>query len=289
MLYRYKSTNESESTKSTDESEDPSGTLSGENEDGSESFESAFESHNPCNEPNINRVIDDFKSEVMGELLEIKRELKKKDNTNLHELLEMKREMKKKDNFVLDLLGRLDANQRQQNDANQWQQNGQIRQSTSPQDTPMGQQTVHTNQNKNVQSYATSQIRDQNQGQQTLTESLRQNHANDQNQNSNQNQGQRTPMESQRQNHANGRSTAAAANNLPLGLNEDNTRYHHSHNNRGGPNQAPNQSRENNNKKQPKTVRNNYLDINPDTGNVKLIKDFKTGTKREEKTQEKLG
>ena len=200
MLYRYKSTNESESTKSTDESEDPSGTLSGENEDGSESFESAFESHNPCNEPNINRVIDDFKSEVMGELLEIKRELKKKDNTNLHELLEMKREMKKKDNFVLDLLGRLDANQGQQNDAvmddlksevmgelleikremkkkdnvildllgrldanqgqqndtNQGQQNGQTRQSTSPQDTPMGQQTVHANQNKNRQSYATT-------------------------------------------------------------------------------------------------------------------------------------
>ena len=208
--------------------------------------------------------MDDFKSEVMYELLEIKSELKKKDDMNFHELLEIKREMKKKDNIILDLLGRLDANQRQQNDANQWQQNGQIRQSTSPQDTPMGQQTVHTNQNKNVQSYATSQIRDQNQGQQTLTES-------------------------QRQNHANGRSTAAAANNLPPGLNEDNTRYHHSHNNRGGPIQAPNQSRENNNKKQPKTVRNNYLDINPDTGNVKLIKDFKTGTKREEKTQEKLG
>ena len=82
---------------STDESEDPSGTLSGENEDGSESFESANESHNPCNESNTNRVMDDFKSEVMGELLEIKGE------------------MKKKDNIILDLLGRLDANQGQQN------------------------------------------------------------------------------------------------------------------------------------------------------------------------------
>jgi NADPH-dependent 7-cyano-7-deazaguanine reductase QueF len=80
-----------------DESEDPSGTLSGENEDGSESFESANESHNPCNESNTNRVMDDFKSEVMGELLEIKGE------------------MKKKDNIILDLLGRLDANQGQQN------------------------------------------------------------------------------------------------------------------------------------------------------------------------------
>ena len=121
---------------STDESEDPSGTLSGENEDGSESFESANESHNPCNESNINRVMDDFKSEVMGELLEIKGE------------------MKKKDNIILDLLGRLDANQ--------GQQNGQTRQSTSPaptgtqilqpQGTNQGQQTARTNQSQ--QSYA---------------------------------------------------------------------------------------------------------------------------------------
>ncbi len=92
---------------STDESEDPSVILSGENEDGSESFESANESHNPCNESNINRVMDDFKSEVMGELLEIKRELKKKDDMNFHELLEIKREMKKKDNFKSEVMGEL--------------------------------------------------------------------------------------------------------------------------------------------------------------------------------------
>ena len=103
---------------------DPSGTLSGKNEDGSESFESESESHNPCNESNINRVMENFKSEVMGELLEIKRELKKKDEMNFHELLAIKREMKKKDNIILDLLGCLDANQ--------GQQNGQTRQSTNP-------------------------------------------------------------------------------------------------------------------------------------------------------------
>ena len=135
---------------STDESEDPSDTLSGDKEGGSESFEFALESHNPPNESNINRVMDDFKSEVMGELLEIRRELKKKDDMNFHELLEIKREMKKKDNIILDLLDCLDPNQRQQNNANQGQQNGQIRQSNSPQDTHMGQQTVHTNKNKNV-------------------------------------------------------------------------------------------------------------------------------------------
>ena len=137
---------------STDESEDPSATLSGENEDCSESFESANESHNPCNESNINRVMDDFKSEVMGELIEIKRELKKKDNMNFHELLEIKREMKKKDNIILDLLGRLDANQ--------GQQNGQTCQSTNPaptatqilqpQGTNQGQQTARTNQSQQV-------------------------------------------------------------------------------------------------------------------------------------------
>ena len=72
--------------------------------------------------------MEDFKSEVINELLEIKRELKKKDDMNFHELLEIKREMKKKDNIILDLLGRLDANQRQQNDTNQGQENGQIHQ-----------------------------------------------------------------------------------------------------------------------------------------------------------------
>ena len=39
--------------------------------------------------------------------------MKKKDDMNFHELLEIKREMKKKDNIILDLLGRLDANQGQ--------------------------------------------------------------------------------------------------------------------------------------------------------------------------------
>ena len=64
--------------------------------------------------------------------------------------------MKKKGNIIPDLLGGLDANQGQQNDTNQGQQNGQTRQGTSPQDTPMGQQTVHADQNKNRQSYATT-------------------------------------------------------------------------------------------------------------------------------------
>ena len=57
---------------------------------------------------------------------------------NFHELLEIKREMKKKDNIILDLLGRLDANQ--------GQQNGQTCQSTSP--APTGSRDGQTYANK---------------------------------------------------------------------------------------------------------------------------------------------
>ena len=153
----------------------------------------------------------------------------------------------------------------------------------------MGQQTVHTNQNKNVQSYATAatklQVPGNSPGQ---VPQKNQTHT-----------GLPEERTSQRQNHANEwtyAGAAAAANNLPGGLNHDNTRYHHSHNNCGRPtqneNQDPAQSRENNNNnkredKQPKTVRNDYLDIDPVTKNVKIVKDFKTIPYRSEKQRQR--
>lgn len=97
----------------------------------------------------------------------------------------------------------------------------------------------------------------------------------------NQDLDQWTTVDNQRQNRVN--YADAAARHLPPGLNPDNSRYHHSQNNRGGSNSATNPTRSNNSNPLPRVVRSDYMNIDPETDNVKLVKDFKSVPTRSEK------